>query len=194
MSSLADGAPFARRGPAPDEDPIEAFLEGVFDDATQLAMQVCRAPLAAVSVQRKDHHWFKSRGGISVAETPRAIALCAEAAATRELMVLADVAADRRFRDDPLVRGSIRFFAGIPLVHADGTVLGTLAVMDREPRPLAPEQAEALRALGREVQKELRLRVEEQELHRAIWTLENEAKLAHAVHQLHSETIACAGQ
>ena len=67
-------------------------------------MAVCGAPLSAVSLLRDGHHWFKSRGGVTVAETPRAMALCSETITAREPLILPDVSQDRRFRDDPLVR------------------------------------------------------------------------------------------
>ena len=167
MSLSADGGSPARRATAPRDDALEAFREELFEDATQLAMRLSGAPLAALSLLQSEHRWFKSRGGISVADTPRAIALCSETAASGELLIVPDVAADKRFGDDPVVREGIRFFAGIPILEPDGRALGALAVMDREPRLLSSEQVGALRALGRQVEKELRLRRRADELEAA---------------------------
>jgi diguanylate cyclase (GGDEF)-like protein/PAS domain S-box-containing protein len=164
MPSPADGAPRPRGGPSPPEDSFETALEELFEDATTLAMGLTGAPLAAVALVRPGRNWFKSRGGIRVAETARAIALCSEAAATPNLLVLADVARDPRFRDDPVVRESIRFFAGVPLLDADGTPLAALAAMDREPRTLAAPALEALRALGRRLEREIAARQRAAEL------------------------------
>jgi diguanylate cyclase (GGDEF)-like protein/PAS domain S-box-containing protein len=193
MSLQADGTPLARPDAA-GEETFEAFLEGLFEDATQLTLQVCHAPLAALSLLREGHHWFKSRGGVSIAETPRAIALCNEAAAGKELLVLPDVARDRRFRDDPLVRESIRFFAGMPLLDSGGAPLGTLAVMDHEPRKIGDQEAESLRALGRQVESLLRLRLHEEEQVRSLQAIESEARRLQISQQLQSEIIASAGQ
>ena len=155
MPSPADGAPRARGGLSPPDDPLESALEDLFEDATTLAMGLTGAPLAAVVLVRPGRNWFKSRGGIRVAETARAIALCSEAAASPNLLVLTDVAKDARFRDDPLLRESIRFFAGIPLFDPQGAPFAALAAMDREPRALPAETFEPLRALGRRLQREL---------------------------------------
>ena len=106
--------------PAPGDEAFEAFLEALFEDATRLAIQVCEVPIAALSLLQHGHHWFKSRGGVSVAETPRALALCSQTMSAGALLVLPDVAGDRRFREDPLLRSGLRFFAGIPLLQADG--------------------------------------------------------------------------
>ncbi len=195
MSSSADGVPLARDRVASDEASFDGFLEALFEDATGLAMGICGAPLSAVSLLRDGHHWFKSRGGVTVAETARAMALCSQTTAAREPLILPDVSQDRRFRDDPLVRGGgIRFFAGIPILRADGQALGTLAVMDREPRRPTPEQTAALEALGRQVETQVRLRQRADELEAAVTALGQEARLLEDARELHQQSIASAGQ
>jgi diguanylate cyclase (GGDEF)-like protein/PAS domain S-box-containing protein len=195
MSSSADGVPLARDRVASVEATFDAFLEGLFEDATGLAMGICGAPLSAVSLLREGHHWFKSRGGVTVAETGRAMALCSQTTAARQILILPDVSKDRRFRDDPLVRGGgIRFFAGIPILRADGLALGTLAVMDREPRRSTPEQTAALGALGRQVETQVRLRLRADELEAAVDALGQEALLLDSARELQQQSIASAGQ
>ncbi|MGH9367058.1 MAG: GAF domain-containing protein, partial [Thermoanaerobaculia bacterium] len=193
MSLPADRA-LPARPVAPGEEALDSFLEELFENATRLAIQICDAPIAALSLLQQGHHWFKSRGGVSLSETPRALALCSQTMAAGELLVLPDVAGDRRFRDDPLVRSGLRFFAGIPLLQADGTALGTLSVMDREPRELASEKIEALRALGRQVERQLRLRLRSDELQAAVRSLEGETRRLEGAHRLQSEILACADE
>jgi sigma-B regulation protein RsbU (phosphoserine phosphatase) len=78
------------------------------------------------------------------------------------LLVIPDLTADPRTRDNTLVTGSphIRFYAGARLETPTGKALGALCVIDTKPRPegLTPNQANALEALARQVMAQLELR------------------------------------
>jgi len=138
-----------------DSDPEQSF-----DDLTLLASYVCKTPIALISLVDEDRQWFKSRVGIEASETSRDIAFCSTAILQGELFVVPDALADDRFRDNPLVVSDphIRFYAGAPLVNEDGFALGTLCVVDRTPRELAPDQKDALKALSRLVLAQLEFR------------------------------------
>jgi GAF domain-containing protein len=138
-----------------DSDPEQSF-----DDLTLLASFVCETPIALISLVDEDRQWFKSRVGIAASETSRDIAFCSTAILQSELFVVPDALADDRFRDNPLVVSDphIRFYAGAPLVNEDGFALGTLCVVDRAPRELAPDQKDALKALSRLVLAQLEFR------------------------------------
>jgi len=138
-----------------DTDPEQSF-----DDFTLLASFVCRTPIALISLVDEDRQWFKSRVGIDASETSRDIAFCSTAILQSDLFVVPDALLDERFRDNPLVASDpyIRFYAGTPLINEDGYALGTLCVVDRSPRELAPEQREALKALSRLVIAQLEFR------------------------------------
>jgi two-component system cell cycle sensor histidine kinase/response regulator CckA len=141
--------------------------EQAFDDLTMLAAHICGVPTAMVSLVDERRQWFKSRLGLELTETPRDVAFCAHSILTPgEVMQVPDAAADPRFADNPLVTQEphFRFYAGAPLVTAEGHALGALCVMDRAPRQLTPEQVEALKALGRRVVAQLELRRQSREL------------------------------
>lgn len=129
--------------------------EAGFDDAVILACQICETPMALVSFVGADRQWFKARIGLDACETPIERSVCAHALPSPELLVIPDLRDDERTRDNALVTGEpfIRFYAGAPLRTASGVALGTICVIDTEPRPqgLSIEQANALEALARQV-------------------------------------------
>ena len=76
------------------------------------------------------------------------------------LFIVADATKDPRFSKNPLVvsEPKIRFYAGAPLITADGHALGTLCVLDQKSRDLRPDQQQALRILARHTVSQLELR------------------------------------
>ncbi len=135
--------------------------ESYYDDVTRLASLLADVPIALLSLVDGERQWIKSRVGLEGSEISREDAFCAHAiCAPGEIMVVPDARSDERFADSPLVRAepNIRFYAGAPLTTPEGDAVGTLCVIDRRPRELAPKQAQGLRTLAGMVVAELELR------------------------------------
>ncbi len=140
---------------------MDSIQESAFDELTQLAAQICGTSMAAISLVDQDRQWFKSKIGLDVQEAPREIAFCAHAILRKdEIMEIPDAQLDQRFADNILVTHDphIRFYAGAPLVAHENQALGTLCVLDSEPRTLTADQTAALQTLSRNVVAQLELR------------------------------------
>ncbi len=136
---------------------LDTAPEERFDRVTRLAKQIFGTEIALVSLVDADRQWFKSRQGLDATETPRDISFCGHAINDDKIMVVNDATADERFCDNPLVCGNpnIRFYAGYPLAAPDGSRVGTLCVIDNEPRDVSQEELRLLRELGRMIEEEL---------------------------------------
>ena len=135
--------------------------EEAFDHITELAAGLFRVPMALVSLVDHDRIWFKSHHGIEDPEVERRAGLCASAILSPEVYHVRDAAHDPRAQDNPLVAGSfgVRFYAAAPLCTHDGFSVGTLSVLDRVPRELAPAEAEMLKKLAALVMDQMESRL-----------------------------------
>ena len=132
---------------------LDTGTEQAYDDITILAAHICEVPIAMISLVDEARQWFKSKVGLEQQQTSRNVAFCAHAILQNEPFIVRDATKDRRFADNALVTGEphVRFYAGIPLINPEGLALGTLCVVDHQPRLLSAAQQEALRALSRQV-------------------------------------------
>ncbi len=140
-----------------EDDPELAQITG-------FAAKLCEAPVALVSLVEEERQRFLARTGLEERETPRPTSFCAHAMLQPRPMVVPDAREDERFSGNPLVTGHphIRFYAGAPLISHEGAPLGSLCVIDTEPRAdgLSELQSEGLETLAAAVMRRLRYRRE----------------------------------
>jgi excisionase family DNA binding protein len=138
---------------------LDTTSDPAFDRITRLAALITGTPVSLISLLTAKRQWFKSTLGTDMTQTPRDFAFCAHAILGDDILMVEDAQRDARFRDNPLVTGEphIRFYAGCPLHGPDGHALGTLCVIDREPRRMDDTQREVLRALANIAEDEIRL-------------------------------------
>ncbi len=132
---------------------VDSLAEAAYDDIVRVAAAVCNTPTALVTLIDRNRQWFKARLGFDEAQTPRNVAVCDHAIRTPgQLLEVPDLHADPRFATNPYVDGRLgaaRFYAGAPLVTAEGAAIGTVCVVDEHPRALSGLQRDALAALAR---------------------------------------------
>lgn len=136
---------------------LDTDAEERYDRITRLACDLFQVPTALISLVDSDRQWFKSRQGMGVPETPRDISFCGHVIADDAILIVEDALKDSRFFDNPLVTSApnIRFYAGYPLHSDDGFRIGTLCLIDDQPRSFTPSDYNRLRDLGQLVEMEL---------------------------------------
>ncbi|QNE07754.1 sensor domain-containing phosphodiesterase [Croceicoccus marinus] len=135
-----------------DTPPSESY-----DRLTRLASRLLAAPVSTISLTDGDRQWFKSKVGVDLEEIPREQAPCSYAIEGGGIFVVPDLTADPRFIGSPLAEAGIRFYAGAPLFTRQGHGLGTICVVDSEPRNLREGEEEVLLDLAGMVMSQIEL-------------------------------------
>ncbi|MEI8085650.1 MAG: ATP-binding protein [Paludibacter sp.] len=180
---------------------LDTLPEADYDNLTAIAAEICGTPIALVSLIDDKRQWFKSHHGLDATETPREFAFCAHAINEGDdVFVVQDSRSDVRFHDNPLVTGNphVIFYAGVPLISENNLPLGTLCVIDHEPKSLSEGQISSLTALANQVVNLLKLRKSNAQLEESILRLEVKndelERFAYvAAHDLKSPLIGIAG-
>ncbi|MDQ7249970.1 helix-turn-helix domain-containing protein [Dongia sedimenti] len=149
---------------------LDTGPEEAFDRLTWLAGRSLRAPVALLSLLSAQRQWFKSRVGLELTETPRSWAFCNHTILQKGVFSVDDLAKPP-FDTNPAVAGAphFRFYAGAPVTDADGFAVGSLCVIDYEPRRLEADDEQTLLALAALASDEVRLRTTDRQLR---WALE----------------------
>jgi len=150
---------------------VDTAPEESFDRLTWLASYSLEMPIALMTLLTPTRQWFKSHHGLDMAETPRDWAFCNYTILQKKVNAIENLALDARFAANPAVAGgpNFRFYAGAPVVDPDGFALGSLCVIDYEPRRLDQAQTQTLLALAGLASDEVRLRAADRQMR---WSLE----------------------
>jgi GAF domain len=139
---------------------LNSSTDETFDDITWLASQMLQMPIALITLLLPEHQRFKARQGFGIKQTPRSWAFCNYVILEDGVFVVQDAASDPRFSASPLVDAAIgiRFYAGVALKDEQGFALGSLCVMDKEPRSFNRTQMKYLRVLAALTEDKIRLK------------------------------------
>lgn len=155
-------------------DILDTPADGSFDRITKLASDLFDVPIALVTIVDHDRIWFKSKAGLDeVHQIGRDPGLCASAILQDDPYIVEEARNDPRTLANPLVAGQfgLQFYAAAPLRTSDGYRLGTLCLIDKEPRMFSPKQANVLQQLADVVMDEMELRLAARRLTGAAATL-----------------------
>ncbi|WBA13814.1 GGDEF domain-containing protein [Salinivibrio proteolyticus] len=136
---------------------LDTGREDRFERIVRVAAYISACPIVAISLVDEHRQWFKAKRGLAVNQTGRSESICGHAIHQLEPLVVSDTYLDERFADNPLVTGPpfIRFYAGFPFSLDNEHILGTLCVIDRQPRELDGPCQRALADLAHIVEHEL---------------------------------------
>lgn len=128
-------------------DILDTPAEPQFDDIASLLKTIFKAPIALISVIDDKRQWYKACDGLDVGEIPRDMAFCNYTIRSSDILAIEDTTLDPRFADHPLVVGSphLRSYLGIPLTSPDGYNIGTICIVDTQPRTFGPDDYATLR-------------------------------------------------
>lgn len=140
-------------------DVLDTAPEKTYDDLTALTAELCETPVCLVSLVEEDRQWFKSAVGLSICETPIEQSICSHAVSQDSYLEVEDTRLDDRTLDNPLCMGNkpFRFYAGAILRTLDGWSLGTLCVLDYQPRKMTTLQKRVLDVHAKNVSYQLEL-------------------------------------
>lgn len=131
--------------------------EESFDRVTRRLAEAFNAPMALLSLVDEYRQFWKSSYGMPEAlalarQAPRETSICGHVVAANQMLVIEDVLKDKRFANNPLLRErGIRFYAGAPIKSSSGHAIGSLCVIDMQPRKISGSERALLQIIADEV-------------------------------------------
>ncbi|KAA0127772.1 response regulator [Chryseobacterium sp. SN22] len=124
------------------------------DIFTETARLISGCQISFIAIMESDTHTIKSCIGASMDVLDRKDAICHYPVATGQMVIIQDTLLDERSSGSAVIlEAGIRFYAGVPLMDEEGFALGTLCVLNNEPKNLSGEQIATLKKLAEAVTK-----------------------------------------
>jgi PAS domain S-box-containing protein len=130
------------------------------DELTEFAAVLCDADYAYIGWIDFNRLWFKSQYGFKSTDQPRSSTADQWMLEAGQPLLIHDAGQDSRFPPSgiPLLGAkACRSYVGVPLVSSDGEVVGTMAVLAREPGGFKEEHVTLMEVLGRQAVTRLEL-------------------------------------
>lgn len=146
---------------------LDTVPEQAYDDVVQIAAAMMRTPVALIGLIDQQRQWFKARVEVQVESSPRHQTICNRLIdQPQAVLVIPDTHQDAFIQQfpDSVPNNQVRFYMGAPLLTPDEQVIGSLCVVDTQPRQPEPYQVHALAALARQVMHLLELRQRNHEI------------------------------
>ncbi|RXK83705.1 GAF domain-containing protein [Filimonas effusa] len=140
---------------------LSGNISAELQQLAELAAQICNTPMALLSMIHRDKQYFLGKVGVVISETDRSISFCTHTIEQNDLLIIPDTLEDERFVHHLQVRGFpyLRFYAGATLTTEDGFNVGSICVLDKQPRTLDEKQCNALRALSAQATRLMELNI-----------------------------------
>ncbi len=146
---------------------LDAFgvkSDPAFDRMTKDLTKTFDAPIALITLIDRDRQLFRSQFGLpaemaGVCDLPRGTSVCGHVVSANAILVVEDLARDRRFANNPIIKSNkLRFYAGVPLHAPNGQPVGALCIFDFKPRDFGEPERRMLAMMGEMVSAELTAR------------------------------------
>jgi GAF domain-containing protein len=134
------------------------------NDLKPFAAKVSRifeTPIAMLSLVDRDLQHFKAQVGLppklaDAGNSSRETSICGHVVANDELIVVEDLARDKRFANNPIVKEhDFRFYAGAPVRSPDGQPIGSLCLIDTKPREFTDRERRLLHEYANDISGEI---------------------------------------
>ena len=165
-SQLAEFQVLASRS---EFDIFDRNPDAALDELVEFAAVLSGADYSYIGWMDFNRLWFKAQYGFEAQEQPRSSTACQWVLKKGEPLLIQDAAEDQRFPPEGIpLEGAApcRSYLGIPLITSAQQVVGTMALLAREPIKFSQEHITFLEVLGRQAVTRLelynRIRAQEQ--------------------------------